>query len=102
MTSEVVDASLRLVTLHVPLEDVKEEVEGDGCAGDKTSQEKKLVMGIGNPSRANNNANANEGKGTPADVRIKDEPIDIDEMGTETFEIKYVIRCGCVVQSVLF
>ena len=89
MTSEVVDASLRLVTLHVPLEDVKEEVEGDGCAGDKTSQEKKLVMGIGNPSRANNNAN--EGKGTPADVRIKDEPIDIDEMGTETFEIKYVI-----------
>ena len=84
MGSEVVDASHRMLTIHVPLEDVKEEVEGDGDY-DESSQEKKNLV-ISNPSQANNNAIGTTGTG---DVRIKDEPIDIEE--TETFEIKYVI-----------
>ena len=83
MASEVVDASRRMLTIHVPLEDVKEEVNAEGD-GDKTSPQKKNLV-ISKPSQANNNAVASVGSD---DVRVKDEPIDIDE--TETFEIKYV------------
>ena len=86
MASEVVDASRRVLTIHVPLEDVKEEVgAGADSEYDETSPEKKNLV-ISKPSQANNNATETAGSG---DVRIKDEPIDVEE--TETFEIKYVI-----------
>ena len=81
MASEVVDASRRVLTIHVPLEDVKEEVGADS-EYDETSPEKKNLV-ISKPSQANNNATETAGTG---DVRIKDEPIDIDD--TATFEIR--------------
>ena len=86
MASEVVDASRRMLTIHMPLEEVKEEVKPEEGEGEASPKKNSLV--INKPSQVNNNAIASAG--TDVSVRIKDEPIDVDE--TETFEIKCVRR----------
>ena len=96
MASEVVDASRRMLTIHMPLEDVKEEVKPED--GESSLEKNSLV--INKPSQVNNNAIASAG--TDVGVRIKDEPIDVDE--TETFEIKCVRRPhgNCKMHSIPF